>query len=154
MAEDHFEEVTIETDDLGRHLNVSNTRQVAERLTGNWPEAHKGALYRKAVKACMDHLWGKNGSDVVRRAFVEAAKEADILVREGRHSLTTTWTETRPGVFEVRLNANAIFLVRQDGARYDVQLPGLGWQKCRSRNQVERLCQDYFETSHPEPVHE
>jgi hypothetical protein len=49
------------------------------------PAAHKGALYRKAAKACMDHLRGKKDASAVRKAFISAAREADIFVREGRH---------------------------------------------------------------------
>ena len=85
MPEDHFDVVTIETDQPGRLANITNTRQVAERLTGTWPMAHMGAAYRKAVKACMDHLRGKKDAGAVRKAFIGAAKEADIFVRDGRH---------------------------------------------------------------------
>jgi hypothetical protein len=84
MAEHHFEVVTIETDHPGRLINITNTMQAAERLIGPWPTAHRGALYRKAVKACMEHLRGKRDADAVRDAFIGAAKEAGILVREGR----------------------------------------------------------------------
>jgi hypothetical protein len=85
MAEEHFEVVTIETDQPGRLLSITNTRQVAERLTENWPAAHRGTAYKRAVKAAMDHLRGKKDANELRKAFVAAAKEADIFVREGRH---------------------------------------------------------------------
>ena len=81
-----FEVVTIETEQPGRLLGVTNTRQVAERLTKNWPAAHKGAAYKKAVKAAMDHLRGKMDPAAVRKAFISAAKEADIFVGEGRQT--------------------------------------------------------------------
>jgi hypothetical protein len=68
MRDDHFEAVTIETGDVGRHANITNIRQIAERLTAQWPVAHKGAAYRKAVKACMDHLRGKKDARGVRDA--------------------------------------------------------------------------------------
>ncbi|MBN9069847.1 MAG: DUF982 domain-containing protein [Rhizobiales bacterium] len=54
MAEDHFEAVTIETD----LTNVTNTWQIAERLTDQWPAYRKGTAYRRAVVACMEHLRG------------------------------------------------------------------------------------------------
>lgn len=85
MVEDHFEPVTIETDQPGRHFNVTNIQQIAMRLTTRWPAARKGSAYRKAVHACMAHLDGNRNVDAVRSAFIEAAKEADIFVREGRH---------------------------------------------------------------------
>ena len=83
MAEDHFEPVTIETDQPGRLINVTNIQQVAMRLTARWPATHRGAAYQKAVKACMAHMTGRKNTQRVRAAFIEAAKEADIFVREG-----------------------------------------------------------------------
>jgi len=83
MADDHFDVVTIETEQPGRLLNVTNTRQVAERLTGAWPAAHRGTAYTRAIKACMDNFSGKKNSQAVRQAFIEAAQEANIFVREG-----------------------------------------------------------------------
>jgi hypothetical protein len=86
MGEDHFEVVTIETDEPGRLINVTSTRQVAERLTKGWPAARRGAAYTRAVKACMDNFSGKKNIEAVRAALIDAAKEADIFVREGaRH---------------------------------------------------------------------
>lgn len=85
MVEDHFEPVTIETDQPGRHFNVTNAKQVAMRLTAKWPTAPKGEAYRKAVLACMSHLDGKKNTEAVQTTFIEAAKEADIFVGEGRH---------------------------------------------------------------------
>jgi hypothetical protein len=70
--------VTIQTGGLGRHANITNTRQIAERLTDQWPVAHKGAAYREAVKACMDPSAGEKGAGAERVAFIDAAKEADI----------------------------------------------------------------------------
>lgn len=83
MRDDHFEAVTVETDQPGRLVNITNTRQVAERLTNSWPGT-PGVAYTRAVKACMDHIIGKKDAGAVRRAFIGAAKEADIFVREGR----------------------------------------------------------------------
>lgn len=82
MATDHFDVVTIETNRPGVHLNVTNTLQVAELLVDDWP-AERGPSYKKAVKASMDHMSGKASADAVRKAFIAAAKEANIFVREG-----------------------------------------------------------------------
>ena len=62
--------------------------------------------------------------------------------------------ETRPCVFDLRLNANASFLVPQEGARYEILLPGLGRLKAWNRSQVERLARDYYENPLPEEVEE
>jgi hypothetical protein len=71
-------------------------------------------------------------------------------VKTSLDHLRTRWAESRAGLFEVRLNEHATFLVRQEGARYHLQLPSVGWVKCWNRNQVERLCLDYCENPPPE----
>jgi len=85
MPLDHFDIVTITTSQPGQMLNVTNTRQVAELLTGNWPAHSRGKAYTMAVKACMDHIEGKKSGEDVREAFIEAAKEARVFIREGWH---------------------------------------------------------------------
>jgi hypothetical protein len=84
MAEDHFEPVTIETSRPGKHENITNIRQVRTRLTERWPATHRGAAYRKALKACADYLQGKKEAEAVRSLFIAAAKEAGIFVRDKR----------------------------------------------------------------------
>ncbi|MGN6771584.1 MAG: DUF982 domain-containing protein [Rhizobiaceae bacterium] len=76
--------MTIETDQPGRLANITNIQQIAERLSGSWPADCKGEAYRKAVVACMEHLRGVQDTEAVRAAFIGAAKEAGIFVREGR----------------------------------------------------------------------
>jgi hypothetical protein len=80
--DDYFEALTIETDQPGRLINITSTRQVAERLTKGWPQ-RRGTAYTRAIKACMEYFSGRKNIDAVRSAFIEAAKEADIFVREG-----------------------------------------------------------------------
>lgn len=82
MPLDHFNVVTIQTKP-GLLLGVTNTRQVAELLTGNWPAQFRGKAYLAAVEASMDHVEGKKSGEQVRAAFIEAAKEARLLVSEG-----------------------------------------------------------------------
>ena len=87
MAEHHFEVVTIETGQPGRLANITNIQQIVDRLNNNWPAAHRGGVaYQRAVKACMDNITGKKNIEAVRAAFIEAAKDADIFVREGQNS--------------------------------------------------------------------
>jgi hypothetical protein len=143
MAEDKFEVVTIETEQPGRPLKITRVQHAAERLAKNWPAAHRGALYRKAVRAALSHLRGKRHAEEVRSAFIDAAKEADLLVPS-----TDIWTEFRPGLYEVRLNERARFLVTQaPDDHYDVLLPAVGWRKCESREEVEHLCRGYHDAS-------
>lgn len=150
MVDDQFEPVTIETDNTRLHFSITNVEEVATRLRGQWPGAHKGAAYQEAVKACLDHIRGKKNAGAVRASFIGAAKEADIFVGEGRNPLTFTWTETRSGIFDIRLDKNAAFLVTQEGAQYEVLLPGQGRVKCSNRNQVERVCRDYYQNPPPD----
>lgn len=83
MAIEHFEVVTIESDRPGARLNVTNTLQVAELLVEKWPEM-RGSAYRKAIQAMLTHTTGEATLDDIRAAFIAAAKEAGIFVREGR----------------------------------------------------------------------
>jgi len=57
---------------------------VAELLSSSWPPQFKGDAYRAAVKASTDHIAGKKSADDVRKAFIEAAKEAEIFLWEGK----------------------------------------------------------------------
>ena len=81
----HFDIVTIKTDRPGQLLNVTNTRQVAELLTGPWPAQFRGKTYASAMKACMDHMEGKKSAEAVRKAFIDAAKDARLFIGEGKH---------------------------------------------------------------------
>jgi hypothetical protein len=58
---------------------------------------------------------------------------------------TPTWTETRPGVFDLRLNERSTFLVTQTGSRYEILLPGYGRVKCWNRAQVEKMARSHLE---------
>jgi hypothetical protein len=72
--------VVVETSEPGRLRRVSSVREAAECLVSGWP-ATTGAAYRTATKACYVALSGKGSADEVFAAFVEAAREADVLVR-------------------------------------------------------------------------
>lgn len=58
---------------------VSSARQAADILARHWPEEGT-AKYRDARRACLDVLNGAKAPDVAREAFVDAAREARILV--------------------------------------------------------------------------
>jgi hypothetical protein len=82
MRYEHFDPITVETAQPGRLDNITNTEQIAEQLAEQWPTAHRGAAYKKAVRVCLAHLRGKDAS-AVRKAFIGAAKEADIFADDG-----------------------------------------------------------------------
>lgn len=83
MAAEHFDPVTIETDRPGALRNITSTLQVAELLVENWSKP-RGSAFVAAVQASMDHMAGKARAADVRAAFIAAAKEAGIFVREGQ----------------------------------------------------------------------
>lgn len=82
MHVDHFDVVMVQMSP-GQLRNITNTRQVAELLTGLWPAKHRGIQYTTAIKAWMAHNEGRTDADEVRKAFIAAAKDAKIFVREG-----------------------------------------------------------------------
>lgn len=82
MRDEYFDvPVTIETSQPGKHQVISRTRQAAEWLVGKWPEK-RGPKYRKAVEAVMAVMEQRKAVAVARKAFSDAAKEADIFVAE------------------------------------------------------------------------
>ena len=84
MRDENFDiPVTIETGQIGRHLTVTRTAQAASLLVDKWP-AERGPKYRSALKALMDAMDQRKPVEPARKAFVAAAKEADVFVREGR----------------------------------------------------------------------
>ncbi|MEI9407944.1 DUF982 domain-containing protein [Mesorhizobium salmacidum] len=63
----------------GTTRNLSNTQQAIELLTTHWRDA--GSLkHQSALRACRRATSGDVPPDVAREAFVEAAREAHILV--------------------------------------------------------------------------
>jgi len=75
--------VTVETAQTGRFLTVTRVGQAADFLLYKWPEEKKGPRHRAALRAMMDVMQDRQAVAVAREAFVAAAKEADIFIREG-----------------------------------------------------------------------
>ncbi len=53
-------------------------------LVDRWPDKDRGPEYRSALQACMDVMEGRRAAASARRAFIRAAKEASLFVREGK----------------------------------------------------------------------
>lgn len=64
---------------VGEVHNVSSARQAADVLAHHWP-GEGTAKYRDARRACQEVLNGEKSPDVAREAFVDAAREARILI--------------------------------------------------------------------------
>ena len=77
--------VTVTTDGPDRQRVISDTVRAAEILLRRWPDEMRGQKYRAALKACMDVMEGRKQVASARRAFVNAARQAHILVRTGVH---------------------------------------------------------------------
>jgi hypothetical protein len=82
-----FHHVTIMTGAAGRVLNIASVEEATECLLHLWPPAEKGRKYRAARQVCLDALEGKETAKHARSAFIAAAKEADIYIRERTPSL-------------------------------------------------------------------
>jgi hypothetical protein len=63
----------------GAVRNVSSARQAIDLLNNHWPDAGT-EKHRHAHHACLEVLNGLKKPEVAREAFVEAAREARILV--------------------------------------------------------------------------
>ncbi|MBZ9756186.1 DUF982 domain-containing protein [Mesorhizobium sp. ESP6-5] len=65
----------------GAIRNLSNTQQAIELLTTHWRDA--GSLkHQSALRACRRTMSGDLPPEIAREAFVEAAREAHILVEQ------------------------------------------------------------------------
>jgi hypothetical protein len=81
MSNFTFPHVIIKALNSGQMLNVSSIQEASDLLSHNWPK-NGGRKLTLARKACLDGLSGIMRADDVRKAFVSAAKEADIYVWE------------------------------------------------------------------------
>jgi Protein of unknown function (DUF982) len=62
--------------------NVGSVQEAAECLIGiHWPRPG-GAQHRAAAEACLQAMAGEISPEAVRQAFMEAAREAGILIGE------------------------------------------------------------------------
>jgi Protein of unknown function (DUF982) len=74
--------VTVETETVGRLRTVASVREAAEMLAA-WPAEKRGNAWRNACEAAHAALAGTLEPDTARTAFILAAKQAGIFVREG-----------------------------------------------------------------------
>lgn len=79
-----FRAVTVATKVEGRYRTVTSVEDAAEFLAHDWP-TEKGPTHLKARIACLDVMERAVGISAAREAFIEAAKESDIYVGEGRY---------------------------------------------------------------------
>ncbi len=75
-----------------RSFDVTNTRQAAEMLLHRWPNEWSGR-HRAARLACLAVLKGFKPPVLARRAFAEAAREAEILADHAQLLESTDMTK-------------------------------------------------------------
>lgn len=73
--------VMVETGVIGKFKTITNTGEAARLLLSHWP-IEKGRRYARARKTCIAVLEGVKPPSEARRAFIEAADEADLYIRE------------------------------------------------------------------------
>ena len=81
MSEDHkpFQTVTVLTSQPGNMLGIASAYDAARFMSQEWPseEGSKLSMAKAIVRKCLE---GECSAAVARVAFVEAAREANILV--------------------------------------------------------------------------
>ena len=86
MRDEFFDiPISVGTGRRGRQRTLESAAQAASFLVDRWPQSSRGPKYRNALKACMDVLEGRKRVEIARKAFLQAAGEADIPVHDGRH---------------------------------------------------------------------
>ena len=73
--------ITFETPRLGQYRTIVSTQEAARALVNDWP-VEKGRQLRAARRICTAVLEGKKPPSDARHAFIAAAVEADVFVRE------------------------------------------------------------------------
>jgi hypothetical protein len=73
--------ITFETPRLGHYRTIASTQEAARALVNDWP-VEKGKQLKVARKTCMAVLEGRKPPSDARNAFIAAAVEADVFVRE------------------------------------------------------------------------
>jgi len=82
MKQERFEvPLTVKSGDAGENLVLRTAREASDYLLNKWP-GKKSPKHRAALQACHDAIAGDKPAMIARRAFLAAAREADVLVSE------------------------------------------------------------------------
>ena len=73
--------VTVKADSAGAILTLRTARETSDFLLNKWP-GKRSEKHRAALQACSDALAGDKPVMNARRAFVAAAREANVFVSE------------------------------------------------------------------------
>ncbi|KQS79060.1 hypothetical protein ASG25_10770 [Rhizobium sp. Leaf384] len=72
--------VTFEENSRGRYRTIGSTEEAARVLMERWP-VQTGKAYRKACEVMLAVLEGRREQGVARLAFLAAADEANVYIR-------------------------------------------------------------------------
>lgn len=75
------EPVTFETEKLGQYRTISSAAEAARVLMDDWP-VDSGKAFTRAKAACLSALTGDGNPEAARTAFVKAAEEAGVFIRD------------------------------------------------------------------------
>ena len=73
--------VTYEENQRGGYRTITSTEEAANALLFNWP-VDSGDEFRAAQRVFIDVLEGKRPTGDAREAFVRAAEEAGVFIRD------------------------------------------------------------------------
>ncbi|WP_269930086.1 DUF982 domain-containing protein [Aminobacter sp. HY435] len=68
---------------------IATAGDAAECLATVWP-LERGLRHKHAIATCLEVLDGRGSSEDARRAFVEAAKESEVLIVRQDNSSTSS----------------------------------------------------------------
>lgn len=71
----------VEVRKLGHHIDATNVLDLIEILWRMWPVTD-GTAFVLALVVCQEVIDGDRPADEARRAFLEAAQEAGVTVRD------------------------------------------------------------------------
>lgn len=80
------ERLEVELDETGSYRVISDTAGAAEALLYRWPTDH-GRAYSHAKRVCLSVLNGELDGEQARSAFIAAAMEADVSIRQGQRTI-------------------------------------------------------------------
>lgn len=74
--------ITFETNKLGKYWTVTSAAEAARALMERWP-VDTGKALEEAQRTCLAVLEGKEDPAIAREAFIKAAEEAGVFIRNG-----------------------------------------------------------------------
>ncbi len=83
MPNIYFPSVTVEAARDGKPRTITSVLQAVDFLMNDWPP-NRRRLYGLARQACLDALEGNLTGAEARAVFIDAAKDANILMDYGR----------------------------------------------------------------------